>query len=121
RIEKWFELGMEHAAGRYKRRVQTYISLISGVLVCIANVDTIAISGQLYSAAANNRASELIIGWSHAPGSWLLKFPGLAITWAAGSLGASFWFDLLNKLVNLRQTGLPPDEDKRARSSMVAQ
>ena len=29
------------------------------------------------------------------------------------SLGAPFWFDMINKLVNLRQTGLPPDQDER--------
>jgi hypothetical protein len=32
------------------------------------------------------------------------------LTTLALSLGAPFWFDLLGKLVNLRQTGIPPDE-----------
>lgn len=30
----------------------------------------------------------------------------------AVSLGAPFWFDLLNKLVNLRNSGKPPEKDK---------
>lgn len=121
RIEKWFDLGMEQTTGRYKRATQLIIAGAAAVLVGAANVDTIAIAGKLYWAAANNRASELIIGWKEAPDSWLLKSAGLVLTWAAASLGAPFWFDMLNKLVNLRQTGLPPDEDKRARSGLVAQ
>jgi hypothetical protein len=42
------------------------------------------------------------------------KLLGLFLTVIALSLGAPFWFDLLNKLVNLRQTGVPPDERKPA-------
>lgn len=34
--------------------------------------------------------------------------PGILITTAAASLGAPFWFDLLNKLVNLRTVGKTP-------------
>lgn len=41
-------------------------------------------------------------------GSGLMKAVGLFITVAAVSLGAPFWFDLLNKLVNLRSSGGPP-------------
>ncbi|AUX46646.1 hypothetical protein SOCE26_081520 [Sorangium cellulosum] len=35
--------------------------------------------------------------------------PGILITTAAASLGAPFWFDLLNKLVNLRTAGKSPE------------
>ncbi|MGK4002386.1 hypothetical protein WMF31_07175 [Sorangium sp. So ce1036] len=35
--------------------------------------------------------------------------PGILITAAAASLGAPFWFDLLNKLVNLRTVGKSPE------------
>lgn len=37
--------------------------------------------------------------------SWFLKFIGWLITALAISLGAPFWFDLLNKLVKLRESG----------------
>ncbi|AGZ41925.1 hypothetical protein [Actinoplanes friuliensis] len=40
---------------------------------------------------------------------WLLKLLGLVLTAAAAALGAPFWFDLLNRLVNLRSTGKRPD------------
>jgi hypothetical protein len=42
-------------------------------------------------------------GWG-----WLTKIFGILITVFAVSLGAPFWFDLLNKLVNLRAAGKTP-------------
>lgn len=41
---------------------------------------------------------------------WAKKFIGLLLTIIAASLGAPFWFDLLNKAVNLRLTGQKPPE-----------
>ena len=38
---------------------------------------------------------------------------GLMLTAAALSLGAPFWFDLLNKFTNLRYSGPKPDENKK--------
>lgn len=40
----------------------------------------------------------------------LIKIIGIAITAFALSLGAPFWFDLINKIVNIRGTGKKPDE-----------
>ncbi len=37
--------------------------------------------------------------------SWLFKLIGLALTVAAVSMGAPFWFDLLNRITNLRGAG----------------
>jgi hypothetical protein len=42
-----------------------------------------------------------------------LKAVGLLFSTVAMSMGASFYFDLPNKLVNRRQTGVPPDEHKQ--------
>lgn len=39
---------------------------------------------------------------------WLVKFMGILITTFAGSLGAPFWFQLLNKIVDLRAAGKQP-------------
>jgi hypothetical protein len=42
--------------------------------------------------------------------AWLLKLLGILITVSAVSQGAPFWFDLLQKVVNLRLAGdIPPD------------
>jgi hypothetical protein len=44
-------------------------------------------------------------------GGWITLF-GFIITAIAVSLGAPFWFDLLNKLVNIRVAGAKPDPPK---------
>lgn len=58
------------------------------------------------------------IGWDSAAGSvrgrpdsriaWILKVLGIALTSFAIVLGAPFWFDVLNKIINLRLSGTPP-------------
>jgi len=62
----------------------------------------------------------LPIGWSSEPnlpvsvprtvGDWVLKLMGLFLTTGAVSLGAPFWFDVLNKLVNIRSSGKRPEK-----------
>ena len=44
---------------------------------------------------------------------WPMKIVGLLVTALAISLGAPFWFDLLGKLVNMRSTGKPVEEQKK--------
>lgn len=39
----------------------------------------------------------------------LIKIIGWLITALAISQGAPFWFDILNKAINLRSTGKPPE------------
>ena len=61
----------------------------------------------------------LPIGWSREPndtkslptdvGGWALKIIGLSLTAIAVSLGAPFWFDVLNKLINIRSAGKKPE------------
>lgn len=43
-----------------------------------------------------------------SPDAWLLKLIGWFITAFAGSLGASYWFAMLSKVVNIRSSGPPP-------------
>jgi hypothetical protein len=45
---------------------------------------------------------------------FLTKLFGLLLTAGAVSLGAPFWFDLLNKFVNVRATGRPPERPTAA-------
>ncbi len=49
--------------------------------------------------------------------AWGLKLLGLVITIAAISQGAPFWFDLLNRLTNLRAAGRPPEVKKKSSES----
>ena len=61
--------------------------------------------------------------WNEPSGTWYTKTAGLILTSAVVPLGAPFWFDMLNKLVSLRQAGLPPDDNRRQSNSsgMVSQ
>ncbi len=51
---------------------------------------------------------ELAATW-RAIGAWLLKALGWALTAVAVSMGAPFWFDLLNRMVAVRSTMKPKD------------
>lgn len=65
----------------------------------------------------------LPIGWSLEPkdpkslpsdvGGWALKIIGLSLTAIAVSLGAPFWFDVLNKLINIRSAGKQPERSRQ--------
>ena len=46
------------------------------------------------------------------PEDWWLKLLGLLITIGAIAQGAPFWFDVLNKVTNLRASGRPPTVEK---------
>jgi hypothetical protein len=48
---------------------------------------------------------------SDDPIGWLMKIIGFALTATAVSLGAPFWFDLLNKFILVRSTVKPPTTD----------
>lgn len=66
----------------------------------------------------------LPIGWDRSnqntvprdPGSWLLKVLGWLVTAAAISLGAPFWFDLLNKFMIVRSTVKPHEKSPEEKS-----
>jgi len=55
-----------------------------------------------------------ILGWKGVQGwgilDWFERAAGWILTILAVSLGAPFWFDTLNKFVNLRSAGKSPDE-----------
>jgi len=58
-----------------------------------------------------------LLGWTNAPlkpGDWPQRILGWFLTIVAVSLGAPFWFDVLNKVMNIRSAGRPPDEAAKA-------
>ena len=59
----------------------------------------------------NKNLPQNLLGWGYIAA---VKIVGILLTTIAVSLGAPFWFDMLNKLVNLRSTGVKPkkSEDK---------
>lgn len=52
-------------------------------------------------------------GYSWTKQIWLERVIGWFLTILAISLGAPFWFDLLNKIVNIRFAGKSPEEPKK--------
>ena len=60
------------------------------------------------------------LGWPDPDGpptgpSWfLLKVMGLLLTAGAASLGAPFWFDMLNRFMSIRSAGKAPEETPKA-------
>jgi hypothetical protein len=53
-------------------------------------------------------------GWWNSLSIFFLKIIGLILTAFALQLGSNYWFDLLNKAVNLRATGIKPDQKPKA-------
>ncbi|MCI0520058.1 MAG: hypothetical protein L0Z70_07330, partial [Chloroflexi bacterium] len=51
------------------------------------------------------------VGWT----GWLLKLLGVFITGAATMQGAPFWFDMLKKIINVRSTGVKPEEKNQGK------
>jgi hypothetical protein len=45
---------------------------------------------------------------------WVKKFLGLLLTGVAAALGAPFWFDMLNKVMNIRSSGKAPEEKPKS-------
>ncbi|HEX4750979.1 MAG TPA: hypothetical protein VH302_15675 [Bryobacteraceae bacterium] len=55
------------------------------------------------------------VAWRQSPqgaAGWLMKFAGLFATTLAVSLGAPFWFDVLNKFMVIRSTVKPEEKSK---------
>jgi hypothetical protein len=63
------------------------------------------------SSCTEPNAFEIKSSWA-----WLTKILGLLLTALLVSLGAPFWFDLLSRAANLRQTG---DEPARVPNRLV--
>ncbi len=60
----------------------------------------------------------LPLGWRHFPRDpveWTSAFVGILLTSLAVSLGAPFWFDMLNKVINIRASGKSPRETASSR------
>jgi len=57
---------------------------------------------------------QMVLGWAgenpNDPGSWPQRLIGWILTIVALSLGAPFWFDLLTKLMNIRNAGQKPQK-----------
>lgn len=127
-IAAWFEATMERLSGVYKRRQLLVSLLLSLLLAVLFNIDSIhlfrtlwqhpALAAQIVAAPSGLNADVLArlgtlpIGWQHFPpvldAGFALQVAGWLVTASTTLFGAPFWFDVLQRAVNLRGTGAKP-------------
>ena len=134
RLDQWFDETMERTNGWYKRQTQMILLVIGFLIALFFNVDSVAITKilskdkkvreQMVQLASNSKistdsvynmlaedasATQHLFGLDGASGKYQgsipLKIAGWIITAFAISLGAPFWFDLLNKITQVRSSG----------------
>ncbi len=140
-LATWFDSGMDRLSGNYKRRSQLYCFIIALAIAILFNIDSFHLLTTLWqhpaiAAGITPPASSadipwdmlmsLPIGWSNgttftnAVSAILsIKFAGWLVTASVSLFGAPFWFDLLQKLVNLRGTGNKPATEGKSISSQI--
>jgi hypothetical protein len=130
-IAVWFDAGMDRVAGVYKRKTQLWGFIIGLGLAIILNVDTVKIAQALWTqpmimkavspppggetaqqAIAQLQAIGVPFGWDKESlsyfltgANWLYVLAGWLLTAVATLFGAPFWFDSLQKFVQLRGAG----------------
>jgi len=127
-VAAWFEAAMARLSGVYKRRQLLVSLLLSLLLAILFNIDSIhlfrtlwqqpALAAQIGATAAVinadmlNQMLALPIGWQHFPptldAAFALQVAGWLVTASTTLFGAPFWFDVLQRAVNLRSTGAKP-------------
>ncbi len=65
------------------------------------------------AAQAMRNLMTLPLGWGTVPSSILLAIVGWLVTASTALFGAAFWFDLLQRLINLRGTGQKPGKNQQ--------
>jgi len=141
-IAVWFDNSMDRLSGWYKRRTQWVSFGVALAIAVIFNVNALYESAQIWSrpgviadlatshfsddrehASAdaakifNALEPEYLIGWVKGPmprdfQSWFIAGASWIIVAAASLFGASFWFDILQRLTHLRGTGLVPERSR---------
>lgn len=139
-LSAWFDSGMERVAGTYKRRTQA-LSFVIGLAVAAAlNVDSMGLFSAIWARPAYTAQiatgqglgaqglsstvetmAKLPVGWTTdsvkafdlQTGKTWQQMAGWLLTGLSVLFGAPFWFDALQKLVQLRGTGKKPGEGEK--------
>lgn len=75
--------------------------------------------GWVFTPEPNQTPADFMRDWRRAPGTlggWLLKIAGILFTGFAVSLGAPFWFDVLNRFMVIRSTVKPEEKSQDEKS-----
>jgi hypothetical protein len=136
----WFDSSMERVSGSYKRRSLLVSLLLSMLLAILFNIDSIhlfrslwqhpAVAAQLVAAPSSidqrtiDALFSLPIGWTTFPPvfnqAFAMQVAGWMLTASSALFGAPFWFDLLQRTMQLRGTGSKPDEKARVKVAVNA-
>jgi hypothetical protein len=128
-LSSWFDSAMERVSGGYKRNAQLFSFLIALLIAALLDIDSFHLFRSLWShpalvaqlgVPATPTASQALESLKDLPIGWVTFSPppasvyfGWLVTASSALFGAPFWFDLLQRLVNLRGTGPKPDEPKK--------
>ena len=124
----WFDSTMARLSGAYKRRQLLVSFLLALLLAILLNIDSIHLFQTLWrhpalaagigavpaglDANLVNDLAMLPIGWASFPpvpdAAFVLQVAGWLITASTTLFGAPFWFDILQRAINLRSTGAKP-------------
>lgn len=124
----WFETAMERLSGVYKRRQLLISFLVSLLLSILFNIDSIHLFQTLWQHPAMAAHITMVpdgldaevmaqlwvlpIGWQAFPpvldADFALQASGWLVTASTTLFGAPFWFDVLQRAINLRGTGAKP-------------
>jgi hypothetical protein len=138
----WFDGTMDRVSGVYKRNCQVWAFFIALVIVLLLNVDTLFLAKTLWQnpgaaqhltvptalptggATLQQLQNHLPIGWTDEYmtdravwWAWPIAIVGWLITALSTLFGAPFWFDLLQKVVQLRNSGPTPAEKAKAQAA----
>jgi hypothetical protein len=137
-IAGWFNSAMERLSGVYKRRQLLISFLLALLLTILLNIDSIHLFQTLWqnpTLAAQIKAAPtaldaealrqlwaMPIGWTTFPPrldtAFALQVAGWLITAGTTLFGAPFWFDLLQRAVQLRGTGAKPQGQVQVQTTM---
>lgn len=138
-IAGWFNSAMERLSGVYKRRQLLISFLLALLLTIMLNIDSIhlfqtlwqnpALAAQIKAAPGALDAEALRqlwmmpIGWGSFPPqlntAFALQVAGWLITAGTTLFGAPFWFDLLQRAIQLRGTGAKPQSPPQPATRMT--
>ncbi len=130
-IADWFDAATDRIAGVYKRKTQLWAFLIALLLAIVLNIDTVKIAQALWqqpmlmkgfvAPPAGETAQQALdqlqnlgipFGWNALAWTYAWSFPtvlyvlaGWLISAVATMFGAPFWFDTLQRCVQLRGAG----------------
>jgi hypothetical protein len=136
-LADWFDHSMDRLSGDYKRRSQWINLLIAALLTIVLDIDAVSIARHIYAdpGVVQHVATQPNVGPAEAFDVWSKTFPfgwgdfltglaknGLGVTlleavpgWiltaVATLFGAPFWFDTLQRFVQIRGTGPEADAD----------